>query len=139
VISSRRRDQIPDPDADGTPGIASSPSPPYSTQPGPRARSVAHPIPAAEDHGDDSSAFGPRRMRRRPGPPSCGRVGSTAAVAGAARAEKVSARPGGGGDATRGEVKGVRGREEDGEEGGGDKDEMGRERDDAVRVFNRRG
>lgn len=25
MISSRRRDQIPDPDADGTPGIASSP------------------------------------------------------------------------------------------------------------------
>jgi len=77
VISSRRRDQIPDPDADGTPGIASPPSPPCSTQKGPPARSVAHPIPAAED---DDSACGPRRMRRRRGPPSCGRVGSTAAV-----------------------------------------------------------
>src|SRR6185437_7008740 len=41
VISSRRRDQIPDPDAEGTPGIASPPSPPCSTQKGPPARSVA--------------------------------------------------------------------------------------------------
>ena len=58
---------------------------------------------------------------------------------GAATAARVSARPGGGGDATRGEAMRSKRREgEDGEEG--DKDEMGgRERDDAVRVFNRRG
>jgi hypothetical protein len=118
VISSRRGDQIPDPDAEATPGIA--PSDPLATvlssMTSSRVLRRASKFAAAED---DDDARNPRRTRGG-GPPSC----ETLRWCGVARW-------GGGGraEARRGKGRG----------GGLGRNGGGGKATTAVRVFNRSG